>query len=463
VNVCIATHDYPPFTSGVSTYYASLAALLAERGHRVTVLTPGHGRHGDVVENGVRVVALLPEQRRWERRLLPILGRDQAAVVESLAMGLSMRGWLTDHAEAMAVDIIETVDFLGFGGLLLAPELPAVVATGHGAVAQAYQHEPHQDTACSRTLRSLEVTTMALADAVIGSSPANTEDWARYLGRDVRFVTAPWPTAPVPAAGPRPAATARQSASGLQGLVVGRLQSWKGPDLALAALRDSRAQGAELRLTWVGADTRTAPGCRSMAETLRRDHGELWDRAFTWIPHAERDRVLKLQREADFVLVPSRWDTFNYTAVEAMTAGQAVIISDGAGASYFCRHEHDSLVVPGNDAGALRDAMLRLARDPTLRRRLAGAAPATVRDEFTVANMVDAREAVYAQARERHQYRRQWPYAPAGLLGLLQPVLAWAEHPRLLRRQLRLWSERVKAGVPAGLKHALRRGRRRSS
>jgi glycosyltransferase involved in cell wall biosynthesis len=80
---------------------------------------------------------------------------------------------------------------------------------------------------------------------------------------------------------------------------------------------------------------------------------------------------------ADVVVVPSiRTRTFRepwgLVVNEAMNQGLPVIATDavGAVAGGLVRHEHNGLVVPAGDAGALARAIRRLHDDPGLRARL---------------------------------------------------------------------------------------------
>ena len=61
--------EFPPDIGGVETYSFELARALAALGHRVTVFTIAH-RDGEVELPGVRILPILRQRRRLDRRLL---------------------------------------------------------------------------------------------------------------------------------------------------------------------------------------------------------------------------------------------------------------------------------------------------------------------------------------------------------------------------------------------------------
>lgn len=89
----------------------------------------------------------------------------------------------------------------------------------------------------------------------------------------------------------------------------------------------------------------------------------------------------------DLVVHLSRREGLPRALPQALAAGRPVIAYDCDGAGEVCRHEETGLLLP---AGAdIAPAVLALARDPALRRRLGEAGRAWVRQEFDVELMVE--------------------------------------------------------------------------
>lgn len=86
-----------------------------------------------------------------------------------------------------------------------------------------------------------------------------------------------------------------------------------------------------------------------------------------------------LLRQAEFFVMPSRYEGFPMALFEAMSCGLAVVASDcSAGVRQIVRPGQDGLLVPPGDPEALAQAMLWLMHNPEGRARLAARAPEVV-------------------------------------------------------------------------------------
>lgn len=94
--------------------------------------------------------------------------------------------------------------------------------------------------------------------------------------------------------------------------------------------------------------------------------------------------------------VPSIWaEPFGLVTVEAMARGSCVIATDIGGSAELVRHEHNGLLVPPNETGALAAALLRLLGDETLRATLRENGRRFVRERASMTAFVDAIESLY--------------------------------------------------------------------
>jgi glycosyltransferase involved in cell wall biosynthesis len=91
-----------------------------------------------------------------------------------------------------------------------------------------------------------------------------------------------------------------------------------------------------------------------------------------------RERVLRLFRAADASLLPSAWENFPHTVVEALAVGCPVIATAVGGVPEVVRDGENGLLVPPRDSAALAAAIARFSGDPELRVRLSAAAPGSV-------------------------------------------------------------------------------------
>jgi hypothetical protein len=141
-------------------------------------------------------------------------------------------------------DLVEVTDW----GLLFVPWLvqqrrQPVIVSLHGSCGQVDWHgNPGARSGERQLVRLLESTAMPLADAVIANSTLNAEFWWQECS--VRAEVIP-PVADQPA--PPSAGHARSQ----RGVVVGRLQNWKGPEVFCKALRLVPNQ----QVDWIGQVT----------------------------------------------------------------------------------------------------------------------------------------------------------------------------------------------------------------
>jgi rhamnosyl/mannosyltransferase len=104
---------------------------------------------------------------------------------------------------------------------------------------------------------------------------------------------------------------------------------------------------------------------------------------------SDEDKVALLELCAA-VVFPShlRSEAFGVTLLEGAMFGKPLISSEiGTGTSYINIDGETGFVVPASDPGALRTAMLRLANDPDLRKRMGAAARRRFDERFTAERM----------------------------------------------------------------------------
>jgi glycosyltransferase involved in cell wall biosynthesis len=175
---------------------------------------------------------------------------------------------------------------------------------------------------------------------------------------------------PAPEVPPMPPREELREQLGLEGEVLvfaGRLGPQKALDVLLRALVDV----PEVTLVVVGDGPE-----RAVLERLTRELG-LGGRV-SFRGAVPREQVLQLFSAADASVLPSAWENFPHTVVEALANGCPVIATAVGGVPEVVRDgENGLLVVPG-DPAALGAAITRLFADDALRAKLSGAAPGSV-------------------------------------------------------------------------------------
>jgi len=184
-----------------------------------------------------------------------------------------------------------------------------------------------------------------------------------------------------------------------RGLVIGRVQRWKGPEVVCAALE---SLGSRTPLVdWVGRDTAYATRDGSTIAHLKERYPQAWgDKIAHYQPMPPAD-VARRQRSARFNLVASTWDVFNFTGVEAMASGRPTIVSSGAGASELVEDGINGYRFEAGDPDSLAAAIERvLSEKPARLAEIGHAAQETVRVSLDPQKIVAQRLAAYRKTIE---------------------------------------------------------------
>ncbi len=218
------------------------------------------------------------------------------------------------------------------------------------------------------------------ADAVIAGNPDERDDLARRRHAHDGMVCMVPLGVDLDRFQPGDMAEARRDmrlpADGVLALFVGRIDPIKGIDVLTEALaRTVRGWGDVTpapRLVLVGGalDEAGQPVGDLAVVAAEADRLGVADR-IVFLGSRSQEDLATLYQAVDFVVVPSRYESFGLVAIEAMASGTPVIASRAGGLPFSV---HDGvaglLVAPGNVV-ALTDAMLELARKPRRRAMLA--------------------------------------------------------------------------------------------
>ena len=148
---------------------------------------------------------------------------------------------------------------------------------------------------------------------------------------------------------------------------AGRLGRQKAVGVLLTALAD--VDGVSLIVAGDGPER----------GALERRVSELGlDGRVRFLGSVPRETVLRLFRAGDASVLPSAWENFPHTVVEALAVGCPVIASAVGGVPEVVRDGENGLLVAPGDASALGDAISRFFADPGLRERLSAAAAGSV-------------------------------------------------------------------------------------
>ncbi len=165
-------------------------------------------------------------------------------------------------------------------------------------------------------------------------------------------------------------------------VVPGRLVPEKGHSDFLEALAVLRHRGHMFQATLAGDGP-----LRSQIEA-RIKALDLSDRVCL-TGALEYDAMLEVISSADIVVTPSRFEGFALTALEAMALGRPVVATRAGGLAEIANDGKTGVLVPAGDTKALSEAILSLAKNDSMRRRLGEAGRARAEAQFALPRIVD--------------------------------------------------------------------------
>ena len=170
----------------------------------------------------------------------------------------------------------------------------------------------------------------------------------------------------------------------------------------------STARNPRTRIDWVGRDTAWGARESSTASHLARAFPSVWGQKIQHLLPEAPQEIARRQATVLFNLVPSTWDVFNFTAVEAMASGRPTIVSTGAGASELIEDQANGYLFASGDADALAGALDRLLGESPARLAAIGQAA-----QETVRTLLDPKAIAMPARRRLSLDHRRLPFAPA--------------------------------------------------
>ena len=219
---------------------------------------------------------------------------------------------------------------------------------------------------------AITATGRKLAEATVPYAPAGAKIHVIPYGVDLDVFC------PVPRA-----ATARVTVG-----AVARLSPEKGLDHLLRAVARLRDEGVDLDLVLAGEGPSRGALERLTDELALRDRVEFAGE----VAHSDVPAILQ---RFDIFAMPSTWEGFGVSAIEASAMDLPIVASNIHGIPDVVLDGETGLLVPPADIGLLADALRRLAGDAGLRARMGAAGRAFVSREYRWQDNAALMESLY--------------------------------------------------------------------
>lgn len=385
----VAAGDFPS-PRGSQALIAGIAGALAARGHEVHTVA-----HGDADARGALPSGILLHRPRRLRRATTRHGRAIVRLREAVALFAKLFRVVRDrhiqvvHAHnyegaliALAVRALRRVPVIYHAHNVLGDELPY------------YLRGELPRRVAGSIGRWLDRAVPKRADLTVALTP----EVASYLaerGDAARVrVLAPLlherPAIPLRAFGDDWAAAS--TSAGLRVAYAGNFDGYQALDVLAEGFARFAGDhpGAEL---WVVTHERPRKG--ELPEALERAVGTGAARV---VVREDPAATIAMLRQADVLVCPrSSWSGYPMKLLNYFAAGKPVVVARGS--AKHVRDGENGLVFEDGRPHSLAEALARLAREPELRRKLAGAAAATLLDLPDAATVGRDLEDAYASLR----------------------------------------------------------------
>lgn len=392
MHIGFVTHHYPPGQSadGISTYSALMAGEMIRRGHTVTVfsrvcenLTADRDSAGDPRLRVHYVVGRVPSIRLVRVAYYRVGGRLFPGRVQSRKFGRGLREAVLQTHRKKPIDVLECPEVRGIPLWLETLRVPVIVRL-HGACAVTWPYNGQRADRVLRGIARMERRCLNRAQFLSAPSHAVVEETRRALNlplKNVRIV-------------PNPTDTGLTHAGQGNGtndrtiLFVGSVDLLKGFDVLVRAfdmlLRSPRC--SDIRLNVVGADHGLLLDGRHLVsgpQFVRQTIGDS-EAASRIAMHGRLSyqEVQDLRCHRPITVVPSRFENFPNTVLEAMAAACSVVVSNVGGSREIIQHERNGLLFRSCDANDLAAQLERLLADTALRARLGDQARTDVAQRY---------------------------------------------------------------------------------
>ncbi|TEB09722.1 glycosyltransferase [Pelotomaculum propionicicum] len=424
MKIWFLTTEYPPYYGGgIGTYMQHAAQMFAGAGHEVTVFVPGLERTEELQSARLRLLrfrsgvndleSAAPGPEPDDHPAFPFNVMSHWPAL-SYQFALQVREFIAREGPP---DVIEAQDYGGISYYLLQEKLlgypglagvPVLVHL-HAPTFELLPENQYPDYRLPEYwVERMEKFCVLAADRrvcpsnflrrrVLGSLSAG--------GAELDIDVVPLPFQP-----PELEANGAGIEEGVL-VCIGRLQLCKGTLPLLASCDRLWREGEQFRLVLVGGDTEFYARGITVGEYLRRRY-ERWieDGRLELTGNLTPDQCAVQRARARAILVPSLYENFPMTCVEAMHAGKVVIASSSGGQGEMIGNEDCGYVFDWSETGSLERCIKKVLRlTPAEIKATGSRARARIRQLTAYENVLPRRMEIFEQMKGQIAEKRIFP------------------------------------------------------
>jgi glycosyltransferase involved in cell wall biosynthesis len=381
MHICYVTIDYHQDKAGggIASYVAAMSKALLAQGHRVTVLAPGQAYQVEI-KDGLGIVKV--PLGSWHWYLYKLRAPSLTVLpVRELEWSLALRRGFDRLLENTPIDLVEG----GETGMLFISarqqNYPPVVMRLHGAPYTFRKYSRQAISLGEQLNHRFELLALRRASSITSPSRFQAQeiaadlDWPPERIQAIPNPIAPWILQQAPPHKPR---DNQQPAPFV--LYTGRIEYRKGILPLLHSVPYVAKACPEVQYAIAGGyhNSIDAP---TLNRVLDQDNIRAYVQLLGHIPWTQ---LAEWYRRAAVFVMPSYYETFGISVIEAMAFGLPVVATRAGGLPEVVEDGVTGILVPPGNTQALAEAIICLLRSPDLRRRMGQAGRERVLAEFTV-------------------------------------------------------------------------------
>lgn len=426
MRIWLLTSELPhEIAGGIAQYIENVARLFAADGHEVIVIARTDTPYNRSVDSGVSVIQVTPRYARLgdAPRDCPADDRHPAYPFNTLAYWPALSYQMAEEVWTLLKklpppDVIESQEYAALPYYLLQRrltertplrEVPVIVHLHSPSFELArYNQEPRYRFP-EYWIGQMEKFCIAAADALVSPSMFMAQCMQQQLQRALDIACIPYPLLN----SALPALDSERGDEQTQEIVyVGRLELRKGVLPLVKACSGLWADGLDFRLTLIGGDTDFVPKSTTVATFIRQRYARWIDSGHLCVAgRLDHTEVLAKMRGAWAIAVPSIWENFPNTCIEAMGVGQVVLASAAGGQAEMIRKDGENgflfdWTVNGDFERQVR-VVLGLTNQE--RKRIGQQARRRIHDLCNPEPIIQRRIQHFQMIRDRHNHRKVFP------------------------------------------------------
>jgi glycosyltransferase involved in cell wall biosynthesis len=382
MKICFYALEHHSLDSGggIASYLNAIVPELIRLGHEVHIIVKGRMKNTRQLGDGTFLHEFNGGNIHWYLSKLPLIGKHLALPVREFEWSWGFYRHLRNLKKKYRFNLIESSETGNLLTVLFEKKLPLVIRL-HGST---YSFEKSTMGAASFGAildRILQRYSFNRAKGISSPSSFQKKLFEKECNRMTDVIVIPNPVAVDDFTGPQPVTQEVPKII----FYAGRIADVKGIWPLLKAFSQVIKRNPDVRLIMAGAPHVSIS--RSSIDSFLEGHNI---KSKVELPgYIQKDKIKEYYKRCRVYAVPSYYEAFCISAVEAMLYGKPVVASSGTALEEIVEDGVTGILVPPGDDRALTKAFLKLLNDDELTKQMGEAGCEKVLREYQPSFIAD--------------------------------------------------------------------------